>query len=213
MFITLCVQKYFEATITYLNRVLRGRIIPNNINRLSLPFKFAYYSYLKTIRKCKRPAVKQGIKSTPKPLSKEQIKANATKIGARDAKPIEINIKRKANSAKVETQKTEPIESPTNQNATLVPKSQKRKQDLVKVESKQADIEKSTYNQVLYKFTPIQSTFTSDNAEPSKEVQLHIAELESKSQYRNNTIRDAELDFFKLLSEIECLELPPPSNL
>ena len=55
LFKIICVKKYAESVLTFLNRILGGRILPKNTNRLSLPVKRAYECYLKTIRKNKRP--------------------------------------------------------------------------------------------------------------------------------------------------------------
>ena len=49
-FAEICVKKYIEDVATYINKVLRGRIIPRN-KQLCTPIKLAQECYKKTIRK------------------------------------------------------------------------------------------------------------------------------------------------------------------
>ena len=49
-FTEICVKKYIEDVVTYINKVLRGRIIPQN-RRLCKSIKLAQECYRKTVRK------------------------------------------------------------------------------------------------------------------------------------------------------------------
>ena len=69
-----------QEFLTYINKVLTGRIVPKNLNRLCSPLQVAYQCYLKTIRKDKRPSAITKPKKIKISAPKISIKLHARKV-------------------------------------------------------------------------------------------------------------------------------------
>ena len=78
LFSQLCIINFLFSTLTYVNRILKGKIVPRNKN-LCPPIKEALATYLKTLRKEKRDEILKPnrIKVVPKKCTKSVDKSVA----------------------------------------------------------------------------------------------------------------------------------------